>query len=258
MLSYGDVSLIVPDAEISDWIAKNQNPADVMAWLYPSWPGSCLTNITYPTGFYPNREICVNRLYWYTGASRWAYGFFLCSTDDLEPIMDAAFTTTRTGPSTPLDLVMDLTEKITTSMYLLPPMPLSGVRAVNGMYLLPLVDVRFFWWQFPCPAFNIPTPNTTVAWTDLYSAISSTLSDSIAVDSIPSAYLKPSPILNQHYEAVPIVLDAIATNCGQKIVRSYAGVVRAMNVTNGAAQVTSNFAETRTIRSGGRLFADVL
>ena len=87
----------------------------------------------------------INTLWWPTGASRWAIGLYLCSRESLQVIRGAL---SASGSA-----VLSLSEAetggtaIETEMFLLPPRPLTspGNTANERLFLLPLVDARYFW-----------------------------------------------------------------------------------------------------------------
>lgn len=258
MLTYGGIPLALPTDEIHGWIAENISYRDLPIFTYRAFPGKNLTGLTVPTGFFPMKAVRLNRLYWYTGASRWGYGHFLCSRDQLQQIQTLAMGS-DCSKMVPLPLAMDDSNggKIAPSLYLADQTALSGIRGVNGMYMITLVDPRYYWWFVPTPDFGIG-PTTT--WDSLFAACQTKLGSSIARDTIPASYLQPSPMLNLKYETLPLVLDAIAANVGQRITLGINdGVIRSQSFTTSQAvletNMTTNFAKQR---AGGRRYVGSL
>ena len=242
MLSYAGINLTQPTKEAKDFIERHISYDDVPVVTYRSWPGKNLTGITLPTGFYPMKHIKVNKLYWYTGASRWGYGYFFCSADELTKIQNIVMgpkCTQYTSQNLNISDGMgpDTTNSISPKMFLAATLPLSGIRGVNGFYLLYLVDVRYFWWAVPTPDIGIvPTTN----WGDLYSSCQAAINQAISYDPISDNYMQPSPDLELPYEAMPPYLDAIAYNVGQRITLGLDGKVRALNYTSSQTNLALN------------------
>lgn len=274
MLTLAGVPLIVPTAEIHAWVTNNIDPRDICPWTYRAFPGTNLTGLAFPTGFSTPRETRLNRFAWPRGASRWAYGHFLASTNQVKVIRDVAFG--EVGDSTETVILEMGTEgqrsdegtevegvQLHVDVYLLPPYPLGRVdpvngESVNGLYLLTVVDKRYYWWHKPTPDFAIDGTSTT--WESVFEKIGDAIGEDIEVDPIHADYLKPHKALNLKNEALPLVLDAVAYNCGQRVIVDYDGKVKSINAGTGKTR-RSEDDETyrlRTIRAGGDRFKDRL
>jgi hypothetical protein len=204
-------------------------------------PGVGLTLPNYPEPPKPK----LNSLYWPTGASRWARGYYLAHQSQLTPILQNASTNNTYLTLVLSDEINSLS--ITAKVYLLQPRPLSAAWPgapvnVDGLFLLPVVDERYFW-QFRNSG-TLAVTNTT-QWEDVYSTLQSQLGVTIAVDSIPGQYQQPDiQELSRKYENAAVLLDAVAHSCGQRIVRQPDGTVSAVNTT------TSNVAQTLNLSAG--------
>lgn len=175
----------------------------------------------------------LNSLYWPTGASRWARGYFLCDDPTKKLIVQRAHTrsslASSAASSIPLQLKMGDPKEIylATNMYLLSPRPVAPVRTNKQLWLLPLVDARY-WWQFLNAgdlAFEVPA-----TWDNIYTTLASAITTAINVSTIPAAYLGPDPQeLSRRYDNVAVLLDAVAHSVGHRIVRWLDGVVRSIN-----------------------------
>jgi hypothetical protein len=240
------------------------------------WPGPGLTQIAFPTGFEPPKEPTLQVFRfppW--GASRFAHGWFLASTNQVNALQQVAFASN--GASVAVPLVMDAMfqrsgESISTNVYVLSMTPLMRCLPsdsdpyVNGLYLLTLVDERFFWWGIPSPVFNIgnntvppitpPPAPTPVAWTDLINLCVTALGEPITFDPIPSAYLVPNTNLNVNYEVLPPVIDAIAANIGMRFVRGLGGNLSFQSWATATTIVATDQANNplRTYRAGSFRF----
>lgn len=88
LLSYAGVSLPIPNQDVIDWVANNIPLDENIVFCYRGWPGKNLTGLTVPTGYYPMKQVQLNKLFWYTGAVRFPYGHFLCDAVSLKQIQD--------------------------------------------------------------------------------------------------------------------------------------------------------------------------
>ncbi len=118
----------------------------------------------------------------------------------------------------------------------LPPRPLTQTPDGPNLWLLTLVDDRYFWW-FKGAVLSITAGTTT--WSQLYADLATALGVTIDVDTIPSAYLKPDADLALSYESLPTILDVVSFSVGQRIVRQLDGTVRAWNAAAARDAVTT-------------------
>ncbi len=282
MLSLAGVDLIVdsPGDDAINFVNKYIELSSYRPWTRPSWPGSQASTLTFG---WPRREpvMKLNRFVWPVGASRWAYGHFLASSDQVNDIMGKAYATNGKYNAvtfkigTPdVEPVTDNTDPSTygqdniitaTKMYVLPPMPLSGIRGLKGdtqsLYLITIVDRRFFWYENS--AGNM-TVDPRAGWPSVYQQVWTNMGESGAFmnDPISDKYLNPSPTMfSLAYQPAPFVLDAIAFNVGQRIVAQYDGFVVARNATVESNALINDFAthpKTRFIMAGGSVFSNPL
>lgn len=249
MMSFAGTPLVVPTGETAARLAANIDPSWISDVLPRSWPGPQLANAGW-RGAFPPVTPRIGVLSWPAGASRFASGHFL--TD--EPGLEAIRTATRSGGApTPADLVLDDGRRsLTAPMHLLAVRPLEKVAPdIPGLYLLTLVDDRFRWWykSFAPSGF---TPGTTT-FGSLYSQIGTALGVTISADAVPSDYLKPSSTLAQEYAPTPVVLDAVALACGQRIVRVLTGQVFALNASTSLTVLRANLAREAAEGGNGRI-----
>lgn len=255
-LTYAGISLLVPTSEIESWIEANICLTDIPLWTYRAYPGPSLENISLPLGYYPMKTVRVNRLFWYTGAARWGYMHALVDADSLDKIQQQAFGSDCTE-NNPLNLVISSdSQTITVSLYLLNVIPLSGIREVNGLFLISLVDKRYFWQGIATPDFGI-TSSTT--WTDLLNDVETALDLTITVDAISANYLSPSPDLNLEGQPLPLVFDAIAFSLGMRVILDFGGKVYVRSLANSQAALDANLSNAGNkslLRAGGIRFPD--
>ena len=224
MQSYGGVDLPQVNPELAAWVGANLTPKDVFEWAEVSWPGRNRTAWAWGAG-YEHPAVEVGRLLWPVGASRFACGHFLAGSDQLDRILRLAVPSPAT--LAPLDFVFKdkAGGKFSTKLYLLPPRPLAHFRrskSESNLFLLTLVDARYFWWE---KAAAVAVTGGTTTWSSLLAAIGTALGETVTPDTIPSAYLKPSTELSASYEYLPLLLDAVCACVGHRLVRKLDGTV---------------------------------
>jgi hypothetical protein len=221
-----------------------------------------MAGLTYPLGYRAEPSFKLNRLHWPTGAARWAYGHFIADVKscNLNQIIKDSFGSQ--GAYNPVPFVMDTTdsggEKLSTQMYLMPPVPLSGMQGGNPLYLLTIVDVRFFWWYTYVGDLSIGNNDT---WSSLFKQVAGALGiKDFQFDQINSAYLQPSTMFNLPYETAPQIFDAVAWNVGQRIIRNYDGSVRSQSYSTALSALNNDFSShpKRQLVAGGEKFSDPL
>lgn len=270
-----DIPLIIPTDELAAWIEASIDPRDLTTWLLRAFPGPGLSKIAWPTGFPLQRKVQINRLIWPNTASRWAYMSCLIDAGNLAALQDVAFDddgfgfnalTLKLSSGVPGDLGYS---EIGTRMYLLPPIPLSSVKIasdpanpflpnqdqVNNLYLIQLVDDRFFWWSLSTN--DVVTRGMT--WTALFEALGDIIDEDIEVDDIPAEYLTVGEDMVGQYEVLPPLLDAAAYNVGQRICVFIDGNVVHSQGFDLAKSALVNFASdfpNNTTRAGDRWYKD--
>lgn len=239
-LSYCGTPLPILSAAQTDGLNIDLDPRFIWEWAERTWPASGLAFAGF-RGALPRQHARVGSLYWPGGASRFAVGHYVASEPQLAQIR-----TWLDGPGEGVgDLAIDDgANTITASaMAMLPARPIYRVVSAtfnapspSGLYLLTLVDQRFFWW------FSYAQGIEGDSWPTLYSDVASALGVEIAVDEIPAAYADPPAGLLSPSTSIPLLLDSIACLCGQKIVCQLDGTVQAINASTGASRFLSNIA----------------
>lgn len=257
MLKYADVLLLEPPESLRSWIAQNIDVAELWQFTTFWWPGKNLSHLPFRPPAIP-RKVELNTLWWPTGASRFAVGWFLADQPILDAIRAYVYedpTETTEGQSREddyraADLVIDDGySSVTAEMWMLPPVPLQQTGA-DGFYLVPLVDERYFWWY---RAAAISVDGGTTTWEQLYADIADALGIALDVDAVEAAYLTPSATLGTQYESLPLLLDAVAYSTGRRIVRDLDGTVRAWNPASSLTQAALSIAAVEDKLAGGLL-----
>lgn len=253
MISYAGIPLadVLPD--LAAWIRNNINPADVYQFEDSTWPGqdrqswSCHGHVQLP-------PIKINSLFWPRGASQWAVGYFVANDVMLAAIKAIVYADGALAASNLVVSDGSALGQITASMFMIPPRPLSQVESTNAadrqLYLVTLVDARFFWWY---KSSDISTATDKDTWAGLYSTCATAIGAALIHDAIDSSYLSPSSTLAADYPYIPILLDAIAYNVGQRIVVGLDGSVYAQSYDTAKASLASQLAIYTVKQAGGSL-----
>ena len=242
MLTFAGQNLLVVTDDVEAAVFDKLTPEELYERSRAHWQA----DEPYPDfiGTFNNQEIKLGSLNWPTSASQWASGHFLVYETEAEAIKSACWPSSSTYQ--PADLVMSWEEdeytdgqvtgtttvdSITASMYPLPLRPITGVGE-QVLYLLTLVDKRYFWWSKNTGAYQAVDGTTT--WESVYSDWSTLLGVTVTPDTIPAAYLDPTSILALQYAPLPPWLDTLAYQVGQRIVVQLDGTVAAKNASSTA------------------------
>jgi hypothetical protein len=245
-ISLGDVDGTVPGA----WINANIRPQSLFPLAYQTWASQPVPPCLSITPEVP-RPVQIGSLFWPRGASRFARGYFVVGSQQANDIRKAVFT--DGAQESAAFIFDDGTTQIETDLWTLPMIPLSQAvpdAAALGaeMSLLVLVDDRYWWWG-QSVSLNVLTGTTE--WSDLYDAIGNSLEIDISSDPVADAYGMPTTNWNTKAQPLPLVLDALAFNIGQRIVRDLDGNVSAENSVTSLAIMTANLALGQTKYAGG-------
>lgn len=244
MLTYGGVPLLLPDGdgELQHWTRQYQDIADLvlfgessMSAVSPrrgllAWGGERKGVGQAVANYAAAPPPRLNTLYWPTGATRWARGYFVVAETQKKKIVAMAHGGSSAG-NTALSLKWgdpDHKTPLQASMYLLPPRLVARSRDSDyeSLWLLPLVDDRY-WWQFKdTDDLEIDDEKT---WAGLFSDIGTAIGSSVSLPTATAAaYLSPDPYeFTRRFENAAMMLDAAALSVGKRIVRRLDGAVRA-------------------------------
>lgn len=243
MITYDKNPLLLPDPEsdLGRFLARYQPLeglrlfGDLPIAVKSSRTASRYDNdaaIGLPIANYPPMPtLKLNTLYWPTGATRWAYGVFLCDGRTLADIQEAAGKDSKAN-ALKLKWGDKDQQQLETSMFLLPPRKVScdADTVDTDLWLLPLVDERY-WWQF-LNIGDIDAVGNEYAWSDLFDAI-----DSAGIThtpgTIPGSYLVPDPIeFDRWHDNLAVLFEAAAFSVGHRVVRSLDGTVKTMTASD--------------------------
>ena len=246
-----------PDAydwheKTAQWIEHNVSPAEVYEFAYRStWPGTNIGLTFMP--WVPSRPIRIGSLWWPVGACRWSTAHFLATGEQVDELLPLAYNAASPWQPNALTLKMDTgkdNQSIEPKMYLLPPrplarvgdyvQPLAGPQNKNRLYLLTLVDERFYWWHRNTGDFVVEAGVTT--WPQLFTNIALKLGITLAQDTPAANYGKPHAYsaMAKLYEPIPLMFDAAAINCGMRVVRALNGSVAVQKLSTSKTRRDAN------------------
>ncbi len=204
---------------------------------FPLTDKSTVRRVGIPVGNYPRPpKPRINSLYWPTGAMRWAHGLFLISKANLDTVLaacageqsatfylssvrDSTTPTIPTSSSASSGAHSATTSEISASMFPLAPRPVSapGVNANDRLWLLPLVDARYFWQFYHVEQYS---PETWQSALSGIQGVSPTDTPALG-EAVPSAYGKPSAVeFVRDFENAAVLTDAVGLSIGRRVVGS--------------------------------------
>lgn len=249
MISYAGVPLQVMPQDVALWVAVNVPVEDAFPFA-PRYQGDpSLPGISYRPPLPPG-PVRVGRFFYPWGASRFGVAYYVVDSDTLADIRDECYPDDTALEAQPLVLDSGDGLSIETDLWMLPPRPLAQVGEDPGLWLLTLVDERYWWW------WKAATISAQTTWANLYSAIGTALGVSIDAAAVHADYLTPADWDQGavYYPALPVFFDAVATAVGQRVVRQWDGTI----LTQSAAEARTSWeaeVETHAARllAGGTL-----
>lgn len=278
MLTFAGEPLLFPNAKIDAFLARNLELLDLSQFAdqparrasarhacrsrFEQNKGLGMPVINWPAMPPPR----INTLYWPTGATRWASGWFLATKATKDKILDKVRGSSSSSgvQAKALAIGDDLDGSTDTpvhsiDMYLLPPRPISSTLQPDGtgeadskndLWLIPLVDERYFWQFMNAGDISVTTSTT---WATLFSTLGSALGVTVTVASaVDAAYLKPDPVdFSRRYDNAAMLLDAAAWSAGQRVVRRIDGTVRVEARSIADTVLDDNYGKKWRLLAGG-------
>lgn len=195
--------------------------------------------------------------YYPTGASRWSVFMGLATGPQvaaMEKATEGGIAATFQMQQVPIGPNADSTASytISTQLRMLPPRPISEhAGGLDGLFLVTLVDERYFW--------NSPVtinPNDVTTWSSVLSTLATALGVTFDFGTIDPIYGQPEPDsqLWVSQESAATLLDAVAFNIGRVVVRKFDGTYVLRSPTDAASTVTTNLTDLQARTAGGNLF----
>jgi hypothetical protein len=247
---YDELNRIIPFCYLNDFKSPSR------------YPGRNLGAIAFQDeiGPQPSSGIRIGEWYYPVGAARWSV-FRGLATSTMAKQMLAATQGRLAKPfvmkALPIspDNPQEADYTLTSNMYMLPPRPMAEHgKCFDGLYLITLVDERYYWQNTPA-TLRITKDST---WAGLISQLSTLLGVTIGYSAIPSSYATPEPDsqLWTNLESAPILLDAVAHNIGRVVVRNLDGTYDLPTPAESQADVIANRGQViKVVRmAGGDMF----
>jgi hypothetical protein len=257
-LSYNYQDLFIPEPALELWVKQNidLNGLSRLTITERNWPSVEIIGISFPLSTIPRPRIRLNTLYYPHMMSNYAEGFFLLDQTGYNNLLQNVLVSGSSLKQFPF-IMDDGIGSIQTNLCCLPPRPLGKVPGKDGCYLLHLVDDRYFYQTLGTTVINITGGTTT--WNNLYTTLAANLFITFTADAIPAVYGYPSPdsAMNTSYANAVQLIDAVAMNVGQRIIRNFNGTYRACNFSVCNSEVNNNinaFADNRL--AGGDCIGD--
>lgn len=238
MITLGGIPLLIPDndGELAEFLRKHNPLGDASLFAGPM--DGCPRRRRYeqdkgvglPQYNWPEPPpLCINSLYWPTGATRYARGLFLATGRNKDLILGIA----GSSNNSPLPLKIgddEAGKTIETDVYVLGPRPISGIDTgemigEETLWLIPVVDERY-WWATSLPV-DEPGVDETTTWSELLAEIAGSLGVTADEAEISADYLQPDKTeFNRKFASGGEMLEAAAASVGHRVVRDIDGTVR--------------------------------
>jgi hypothetical protein len=199
----------------------------------------------------------IGEFYYPFGASRFAVFRGLATTTQ-KTAMVAATSNCRVRAN----FVMEATpvggdsglHTVETGLYMLPPRCLSEVSGAENLYLVTLVDERYYWRDLGCPLGGYQLES----WGAALGAIALRLGIDLEIPSVGDTWGVPEPDSQLWSDGTPagVLLDAVAANLGRTVVRKLNGTYRLLSAADSALIVDDNLDLGLTEMAGGDLLPD--
>lgn len=253
-LSYAGVTLPVLTPEVYRAIESRIPTVDMNPWgTAPAAVGRGGFGLSAQK--WNSRPPRIGHLAWPTGASRWATGYFLATDQNLADIRaNLATISTQAGDIySPAPLVLsDGANTVTANMSMLMARPLLGSVPGSELWMLVLVDQRYYWWRARADK-NYTTVNNYS--TNPYQFPLSQVF--FYTFTFPFSYDTPEVPFPEYivapYEPAPVLMDWIATVLGQRLVFGLDGTVHAYNVATAQTLNKANKELSNPFIAGGDL-----
>ena len=216
-----------PESKLVDEINRLMDLGYIQDFAYPNtYPGRNLSALAmqYPQAQCPVPKLKLNTYFYPYGACRWSVWRGLMASSQVKQLLAS---TLGTGQY-PFILQGNIGTNqsalytVETNLSLLPPRCLSELGgSFDGLYLVTLVDERYYW-QGNYVTLRVDN-NTT--WTQLGQQVCDALDLSVTFPVTADVYSKPEADsqLWCNQESAAFLFDTIAYNIGGTVVRQYTG-----------------------------------
>lgn len=179
---------------------------------------------------------------WPNGMTRCTTAHFVVSDDRLELIRtqlgdwncrgDLVLNDDRNGTSRTFDL------------YALPPRPLSVIEGKPQLWLISLVDQRYYLRD------KRGSVSAATTWDDLFGQLATGLGITLTVDTVDPDYSTPTDRWKLDYAPLSVVLDAAASAVGQRVVANLDGTFKTVTYATAVADANDQIDGLRKVCGG--------
>lgn len=227
------------------------------------YPGRSLSALARKdsSGDEPHPNLMIGDWYYPRGASAWSVFRGLVTSSMLKEMLAA------TGGNTPATFIMECDPdipnrgdsgpdayRLESSMYMLSHRCLGESNTFDGLYLVTLVDERYYFQGNPVDL----TITSSTSWDDLLTILAADLGIPLTWSAISSAYFQPeadSQLWTRQEEAA-VLLDAVAYNLGRTVVRNLDGSYDVLTPEESNNRIVANRGDVRRVvrMAGGEIF----
>ena len=257
ILNYAGIPLLLedPGGEVQAFVDRHLSLPDTQFFASPQVfqhegrqrpRGNAAYKVGLPT---PNWSAMprpkLNTLWWPTGASRFAIGLFVAEGFRLREILTTIANEGRDYQDLVIADEMSDERGVRVPMWMLPPWEIQSAGRDEALYVLPLVDQRYFWQFIDVGGITV---TSATSWEGLLSSLRNQLyaeldfSPPFSWDDYPAAYGQPDPAeLTRKYENFAGYLDAVAFCLGQRVIADFDGSINLVTWTTSDARRQTNF-----------------
>ena len=253
MQSYAGISLPDVTVDMAARISRRISPEWVWDFEPAGWSGPQRVGWIRPPAA-PREPIRIGKLIWPISASRWSHGYYLVTSQILTAIRQKVFAG-QVYQSAPFVLDSGDGNTVKAPMWMLPARPLFQIARSLGagdisedLYLLCLVDERYFWW------YEAATIAAASSWSGLITSIATAMGVTLSsIDPIPAGYGTPPSSLTAQYEMLPVLMDAICYAVGMKLVVDFDGTASVQSYATAKSTVTTEYGKwSKFVHAGGQ------
>lgn len=214
-----------------------------------------LQGVAYPFR-HPHHHVKLGEYFYPTGAARWSEFNCLITREMYDEI--AGEVLGESGPALGDFVMQSCTEDdevlIQTPLYALPVRIIAIEPDGLDLFLLTLVDQRYYWQYSQC-SLEI---TCGMSWYSCFHAVAGCLGIHLTIDTIDPRYITPEPAsdLNQPHENGAVLLEALCWNTGLVLVRNLDDTYHAMSNATANEIQAANMPDLPVI-AGGDIFEDV-
>ncbi len=210
-------------------------------------------------------DVRIGDFFYPVGACRWSIFRGLMTAEDIAAVTKALQASSPTanisrqiqGTFTIQSEGGDSAGSVTTQLFMLPPIPIYGASGTPTLYLVNLVDERYFWHQWFNP--EDCTGSVLESWSAYLNQLATQLNITLSFATPADVYGIPeidSPLCTDGYDNPAALLDLVAANVGCAVVRNLDGTYKLQRFADANNTAKSNLPASGNNLLGGPAFTD--